>query len=68
MIEHIPGDKNDADIFTKNVSNIQSSHTSLHRELHPSQTRASSGEAVKGLFCSQTQNGGNATIDETGLS
>ena len=71
VIKHILGDSNDADIFVKNVT---SAIFNLHRPLYIgnaeylSQTRASSGEAIKGSFCTHTWNRGSAPIFESGLS
>ena len=53
VIKHIPGDANDADIFTKNVTAaIFNRHITMYVQVDKSldQTQASSGKAVSGQF------------------
>ena len=51
VIKHIPGDNNDADIFTKNVTAVVLNHhipLYVRADEYQNQTRASRGKAVSG--------------------
>ena len=53
VIKHIPGERNDTDIFTKNVTlAIFNSHVPLYMgsDEYLSQDQASSGEAAEGFL------------------
>ncbi len=53
VVKHIPGDSNDVDIFTKNVTAaIFNCHITMYVRVNKSldQTQASSGKAASGQF------------------
>ncbi len=71
VIKHIPGDINDADIFTKNVTAaVFNCHIPMYVgvDKYLDQTQALCEEAVPGNFNTRTQNGGSTRIFDSGWS
>ena len=69
VIKYVPGHKNDADIFTKNVTSaVFNQHIPLYVgcDEYLKQAGASSGEVVSGLIFTQTWNGGSTRIFDSG--